>query len=316
VMTQLQQRVAEELLGVGQPRPDPAPRTERLLRERISAATERAAALVGDGPKLVITKRSLAGLSTCEQMHIAERDQPWPDRLPDAVALGLLIHRALVIVHNSPGLPAGEYVAEADLVLRRERNDYLLWARTASIATTAETSAAATNAVATFILDWPAMPSGWQPLFEPTVRATVGPLVLSARPDLVLGVPRPSAVPTMAVVDFKTGQLRDSHRAEAMFYAAAATLRWRVPPARSFCFSLSSGASTFPTAVTTDDLVAAADNIAHAANRLAELTLADATPTRTPSRACDWCPVREDCQERLAHEGATPEHQFVMGGDS
>lgn len=72
-----------------------------------------------------------------------------------------------------------------------------------------------TNAVSAWLWNWPPMESRWNPRFEATIRVHLGELVLHGRPDLMLGRPRPDAVPSMAIADLKVGMVRDSHRTDA-----------------------------------------------------------------------------------------------------
>lgn len=297
------ERVAHELLRIGAPRPKATPGAGGELRDRVIDAILMAMRRVPDGRAVTVTKRAVASLAQCEKLFVTERARPWPKPIPDPMAVGLIVHQSVVIAHHCPDRDPDHYVSEAVTALRRRR-DFAEWLEAADSASFAAAMTAGANAVSTFLLDWPPLDPRWRPAFESTLRVQYGPIVITGRPDLVLGHPRRSEERTMAVIDWKVGQLWDDHRDEAMFYAVLATLRFRVPPAISAAVSLASGAWTHPPNVTDADLAVAAERVSDAANRLVELDVDGREPTRTPGRWCARCPLRGDCPEFKAQDGA------------
>lgn len=304
------ERVAHQLLGIGGEPPVPAPGASERLRDRVVGAVQSAAREVPDGRQVVVTKRTVTALAQCEQLFVTEREQPWPDPIPDRFAVGLIVHAAVVIAHYCPDQHPEHYASEAVSSLRRSRRDFAAWLAQADQGSFADAMTTATNAVATFIQDWPALDPRWRPAWESTLRVQYGPVVFHARPDLVLGAPRANEAPTMVLCDWKVGQLWDDHRQESMVYAAISALRHGVPPARSFAYSLLTGAWTHPPTVTADDLQGAADLLADAAVRLVELDHQGRPPARAAGKWCQRCPLREGCSEREEYEssaGSAPE---------
>ena len=294
-----QDRVRSDLLGLGEPRPPALPHAAAAVAERLTAALGDAAGLVPDGDDVWVTKARVAGVLRCEGQYAASRRAaPTRGPVPDAVAKGLVAHRALRVAHTHPERPAAEYVEGALASVRASRPDVEEWWASLEPADASEVINGATLAVEAFVQDWPPMPPSWNARFEVPMRAQVGALLLVAQPDLVLGRPRSDMAPSMAVVDFKSSaNLSADHSLEADFYAVVATLRTGVAPRVSAVYSLPTGHWTHPAAVSEERLMAAADTVGRAARRMIELEFDGTTAALRPGGWCRWCPAATTCPE-------------------
>lgn len=118
------------------------------------------------------------------------------------------------------------------------------------------------------------MPLEWRVQAEPyhLTELCSGALVLSARPDLVVGpIPR-KTVARQVVIDIKTSaSLPWEARDDAWFYALAYTLRIGVPPARSVVYSIPSGAWNPEPEIDEGKLLAAVHRLVEAVIRMVDV---------------------------------------------
>jgi hypothetical protein len=98
----------------------------------------------------------------------------------------------------------------------------------------------------------------------------------------------------MLLVDFKTGNLNESHQDEANFYALLSTLRHEIMPWRSIVYSLASGDYT-ELDITPNQLFEFSTKIANSINKSISILLEKNLPVLTPGDHCNWCPVSKTC---------------------
>ena len=146
-----------------------------------------------------------------------------------------------------------------------------------------------------FLDNFPPLRPEWNPRFEESIVARMGKLALAARPDLVMGRPRPDLTQTLLICDFKTGNLREEHEDEADFYALVATLRNGVAPYKSFVYSLASADYTSAQPVTPEVLFRAAERVIMATNAYVAVLSEKRDAELAPGMWCSWCPLAATC---------------------
>lgn len=287
--TAAQQRLIERLLD----RPAPAPLDQAVLErieKRLFEAT--AADLCRWGrSRLYVTKHRLTTLERCEGLLVAEASQPFGGVSPQA-AVGLLAHQAIQLAHTHPGRSvADDVTASAQALVASDEAFAEFWQQTGPV-NQSNVQMQAVSFTTTFLDTFPPLSGTFSARFEEAMQAPVGRLVLSARPDLVLG----RASDGLLLIDLKTGGLRDEHAGEAAFYALVAALRYRILPAGSTVYSLASGEWSDPS-VTVEMLEATAEKVADAAVASVKLLADEAAPTLTPGPWCRYCPLRQSCPQ-------------------
>ena len=206
-------RVESELLGVGRPAVAVSDGLHDELREALAPAAE------GLGPGgLWVWKSRLQSLQTCEGLLLAREDEDFT--LSDPLLIGRVVHLAAQTLSWSRDLEPEDVVRASLRALERKDEQVAGYLADVGPAGAAEVGLAAVPAVERYLDAWPAMPRAWRPAWEQPVRARVGRLTLSARPDLVLGAPR-----TGARVDGR-------HRPEVRRAARAPRLGGRMARAR------------------------------------------------------------------------------------
>lgn len=138
------------------------------------------------------------------------------------------------------------------------------------------------------------------PVTELRLRAEFagGNLIVSGRPDLVLGQVRAGGA-TRLIVDLKTGDARPEYPEDLRLYGLLHTLRFGVPPRRVASLFLDSGIAQAEE-VTPETLEHAADRVIKAARKAADLLEGEAA--LTPGPYCSWCPRGLTCPESLARD--------------
>lgn len=296
-----QLRVFDELLAVGGARPFAPVSIVDELRGRIEAGTAFSMERWTER-SLWMGKSQLATVLRCEGQLAADTAEVCERKIPASTATGIIVHRAIQIAHTHPGRTVDEYIRLATAGSLTEESFAEFW-REAPEHTQSDCHVNAVSRVAGFLDSFPPLDSTWTPRFEESIQARIGRLTLSVKPDLILGRPKANGRQTMFITDVKSGELNDTHFAEAHFYALVATLRFGSPPFRSAVYSLSSGDWTDPD-VTATTLRDAAERVVEGVNRYVE-TLTESRPLRlAPGRHCAWCPAAENCPARSAWEMA------------
>lgn len=291
-LTAAQRRVFDNLLGIGSARPV-AP--IGLADELTSIIVEGTSAAVSQWSesKLWVSKSLVSSMLRCEGSVVASAALDKSSVLSPAIALGVVSHRAIQVSHTHPHLTPAAAVESALEASMDDARFAEFW-NTVSPAVQSDLVCQMVSRTVGFLDAFPPLAPNWVPRFEESIQARVGNLVLSSRPDLVLGRPRPDMRQSMFICDFKTGSLNDSHELEGMFYALVATLRFGVPPYRSTVFSLASGEWTSPD-VTADRLLDTAKMVAETISRYVDIMIDRREPLLQPDRWCSWCPAQESC---------------------
>lgn len=312
-LTPTQLRVFDELLAIGGTRPvAPAGLADELARH----ITEGTAAALANWKEsnMWLSKAGVGSIRRCEGQVVADSSQPRRRGLHRATAIGIVVHRAIQLAYTHPDRTPDQHVRAALAGSRSEEAFGEFW-DDADDATQSDVIVESVNRLCGFLDSFPPLEAIWVPRFEDSTVARLRRLVLAAKADLTLGRPRGDGRQTMFLADFKSGELRDNHFEEAMFYALVSTLRHGCPPFRSCVVSLSSGEWTDPD-VTPARLAAAADAVVGAVNARVEVLLELRAPTLSPGMHCSWCPAKATCAGSAAWEqaGRPMEHAITLVG--
>lgn len=292
-----QRRVFDELLAIGAPRPVASLALAELLRARIEAGTMDAVSRWTEN-RFFLSKSQLVQVLNCPGIPVAERAQTTTRALHQATAVGIVTHRAVQMANTHPGRTVAWYVDQAVAASCGEDGFGLFWEQ-ASVGVQSDVKVQALSRTTSFLDTFPPLDAAWAWRFEESMQARIGRLTMAARPDLVLGRPRPDGRQTMFLCDLKTGGLHEGHDREAAFYALVATLRNGVPPYRSTVLSLASGDWTEPD-IDEAVLLGAADDVIRAVNLLVD-GLTEAAPlTLTGGVHCRYCPARASCPSAVS----------------
>jgi hypothetical protein len=213
-------------------------------------------------------------------------------------AVGAFVHRAVEAdIASERGGDARTLVDHA--VVRQLEDSKLLehWSGLEQLERD-EIVAEATRQAAMVREVFPPFERSWQPISEQTlkVRLMGGRVVLSGRPDLVLG--RPPAI----AIDIKTGDPRPEHAEDGRFYALLMTLMFERPAslaATAYVDSLELQREEVEPTM----LERAVDRVVEAV-AFASDSARRANPRLTPGPFCRWCPRSETCPASLAREEA------------
>ena len=294
-LTPLQERTLADLMASGDERPTFERGLADRLRREIEARIEGAAP-EADRP-LWVTKRRLVDLhQRCEGLFISNELDEAPFRYGRALAEGRLVHKSVEIgVYARLG--EVELVERALGRLREQDPGFDQFVGLLDEAERAELVGEAVRQVAWFRSVFPPLRGPWNPVVEWGLRADLlgGAVVLSARPDLVLGRDDPEE-PMRArrlVLELKGGQERPEQDDDVRFYALVLTLRHGVPPFRVATVNLQSGTWRSHD-VTPDLLLSAARRVADGCLRAWAL-LDGGEPTLRGGKWCGWCARSPGC---------------------
>ena len=291
-LTPLQQRTQDALGSAVADRRVWDPQTGEALKDRL--VREVGSSAVDD---LYVSKARLTSVLGCEVRHLAEEEAGFRWTVP--TARGAIAHKAVeLLVFARPGATAVEMVDEVMAaaiddrrVLGQSLTDFL---QALGELDGARLRSESTRLAAAFLDVFPPLKTAWAPVAEPAYRVELldGRLVLSGRPDLVLGRPD-GFTAKRVVIDWKSGSVRQEHLDDLRFYAVLVTMRQGIPPLRVGTVYLESG-TVEARAVDEDLLEAGLRRTIAGTRRLVELG-AGAEPALRPGPACAWCPV-SDCE--------------------
>lgn len=300
-LTPIQQRVADELLGLGEERPladlswagDLIRWIDDELREHADI-----------GPKQRwLSKSAMSGVLGCEAQHLATQgDFAWSIE----VAKGTVVHQALALAVAGSAAPARDLAyAALDQADTRGSRSFGGWLAGLPEQHRVALVGEAVVGIDGFLSAFPAMKASWNPVAEYPVSATIasGKVRVSGRVDLALGTDRPSTEGIRRrrmFIEVKTGRPRAEHRAEHLLYALLETLRTGIAPFRSATF-YTSDSSWVADDITVELLEVAAGRLIEATKRLIELD-GGREPTRQAGGRCGYCPLAPDCPERIHAE--------------
>jgi hypothetical protein len=300
-LTPVQQRTFDLLSRNGEPAVFDPDVVAELRADVGSGLTELAGRLAGStgsesAPAVVITKHDLGEVFTCEAKWAAPDDFTWTA----AKAKGQVVHKAIQLsIHWRGEVVPITVVDEAIARLADDENGLGSWLATLPPADVADLRGRAVEHVTKFLECFPPLDPRWRPVTEGAAQFPLaGPIVLRARIDLTLGVPRQSES-RKVIIDLKTGRLMNRHREDLRFYALIETLVRHVPPRLLASYSLDSAAADTEE-VTVDLLRSTVRRTLDGVERMVEIRFEGRPPTRTPGPACRWCSHRRDCDDGQA----------------
>ncbi len=292
-----QERVVDELMARGQPRPTFAPELPIRLRDALEEGLAPVAERLGAG-ELYVRKRDLAQVHSCEAHHVAERQRGFPG-WSASTARGTVAHKAIELaVFMKEELMPLELV---DAAIQRFEDDLDdtwgpgEWLRSAPAVPRAELRSEANERVVRFLDSFPPLSPRWVPRLEAPVRVDLcgGRIVVQAKADLVLGRARGTEARVL-IVDFKTGGRYSTHVDDLRFYALLEAIRSGVPPFRVASYYLDS-ATFHHEDVDLDVLDVALARTIAGVKKVAELHLSERAPSISPGPTCGFCSLRSEC---------------------
>jgi hypothetical protein len=289
-------RILDDLLALGSARPYSKTSEASELLEYINKGIGNSF-FDWKGGKVYFTKSLLKLNDSCQVSFLADMEKK-SDRFSIPTVVGTVVHKAIQISYTHPNKSTADLVSEAIKSTRVANQLFDEWYSTQDIGTQSEIIALSGSKFLSFLDDWPKFDPTWSPRFEEPIISKFKDFTLSARPDLILGRPHTDFKRTMMVIDFKTSQIRDEHRDEALFYALVSTLRYGVMPWRSTVYSLSSGDWTNPD-FEISELFAISDKIITSLNLYRTLLSESAEPVFKPGDQCTWCSLKSTCKNKI-----------------
>lgn len=302
-LTPTQQRVADELLALGQERPVADLSWATALAESIDEALDGIVNHSRDRP-LWLSKGTISGVLGCEANHLAARDDfEWTPR----TARGEIAHRAVALAAaGSDAEPRDLARAAIDQAQRGGTRSMGSWLRGVAETERLALVAEALPGIDGFLTCWPPLKAIWRPVPEYPIAAEIakGRVKVAGRVDLALGTNRVGSDGFLRrrrmLVELKTGRPNQDHRAEHLFYALLETLKTGVAPFRSATYYLDEG--TWVVDEITEELLAiAAARLVDAVRRVVELG-EGRQPRRQAGWRCGFCPLADGCKERMAED--------------
>jgi hypothetical protein len=300
-LTPSQRRVFDDLLAIGAPRPVGPQTIADDLRAYLVEQTRPALALWTER-SLWVGKSLLGTAMRCEGQLAADAAEPRNKPLPLPTAIGIVVHRAIQLSHTHPGRTPEQYIQASLQGSRSEEAFEAFWARSEEH-TQSDLIVASTSRLISFMDSLPPLQASWAPRFEEPLSVKIGSIVLAARPDIVLGRPRPDGRQTMFLCDVKSTDLRENHFDEAMFYALVATLRYGCLPYRSCVLSLTTMEWT-DADVTAERMWEAARRVVEGVNRIVEVLTETRGASLLPGHHCGYCPAKRTCPSHEAWQNA------------
>ncbi len=296
-LTDPQRQTLQRLIGTGDRPVFPADVAQRL-RDRIEEAVRSL-----DLPEpLWLGKEKLNDLGRCEGTFLSRlAGEAPPFEHGRASATGVLQHRAIEVVVGArePLDPHAAAELAASRTLEKEERFAEFWRGLAA----PERDDILMEVVRRTILFEGSFPPlrelrrELSPATELSIRAELlgGALVLSGKPDLLLGAPdrlEPMRATRLAI-DLKTGGAYPQYAEDNRLYALVLALRFGVPPFRVASFFLEGGTWQAED-VTEDTLFHAADRVIDAARSAASMR-SGRDPSLTAGPWCGWCPRVQVC---------------------
>lgn len=245
---------------------------------------------------LWLFKSRLNDVHGCEQRFVDVVDEPFAPSVP--LIRGKLVHKAIELSTTAKGeLSPGDLVAEAAALIVAKEDAVADFVAALGTGERAELEAEATSRVTAFADGFPPISKAWRPTTEMSIRFEVleGRVILSARPDLLLGHPEHDGRRGRVIVDLKTGTTQQGHRDDLALYALVHTLALGVAPFRVATYYLET-ARVDAVEVTDDLLLAALRRVADGAAKVVALTQGNQKPTLNPGPACGWCARYDTCE--------------------
>ncbi len=305
ILTPAQQRVADDLLALGQERPVADISWGPELADWIDDA------LVGHAPRvgpkqLWVSKGSISGILGCETNYLVTKDDfAWSND----IAKGVIVHHSIALAAAGSEVPPRDLAyAAIDQAQTTGGRSLGTWLEGLSGQQRVALVAEAVVGIDGFLSAFPTLKASWHPVPEFPVAATIadGNVRVTGRVDLALGSNRPGRDRFLRrrrmFIEIKTGRPRPEHRAEHLLYALLETLRSGVAPFRSATYYTGEG-TWVADDITKDLLVVAGMRLIDATQRLIEIG-DGREPTRQAGWMCGFCPLAERCPERIEADEA------------
>jgi PD-(D/E)XK nuclease superfamily protein len=306
-LTPVQERTLLDVMGGGGPRPlfdrSLADELRQDLEHRLRPAVER----LGEGRDLWLTKAKLTNLhQRCEGLFQANELDEGVFTYGPQLAVGNVVHKAVEIGVYARDLEDADLAERAVERLGAGDDGFAAYLGLLDPVEVAELVGEAIRQLSWFRATFPPLERSWNPVVEWPLRvpAAGGQVVLSARPDLVLGGPdrdEPMRARRL-VLELKGGQERPEQEDDLRFYALVMALTHGVPPFRVVNVNLQAGACRVQV-VTEDLLRSAVRRVADAAVKAAEV-LTGRPPRLQGGPWCRWCPRSQTCPASSVREGA------------
>jgi hypothetical protein len=306
-LTPVQERTRLEVMGYGEDRPLFSRGLAHDLRGDLERRLAPAVARLAEGRDLWLSKAKLTNLhARCEGLFLASELEEGVFTYGPQLAVGNVVHKAVEIGVYARHLDDAELAERAVDRLRDGDDAFATYLGLIDDVEAAELVGEAVRQVSWFRTTFPPLERSWNPVVEWPLRVPMadGRVVLSARPDLVLGSPdrdEPMRARRL-VMELKGGQDRPEQDDDVRFYALVMTLSHGVPPFRVVNVNLQSG-SCRPQQVTEDLLWSAVRRVADGAVNAADV-LADREPRLQGGPWCRWCPRSQTCPSSSVRERA------------
>jgi hypothetical protein len=297
-LTPLQERTLIEVMGSRDQRPIFPRELCASLKEELEDRIRPAAAALEEGRQLWLTKARLVNLhSRCEGYYLADELGEGVFRYGPQLAVGKIVHKSVEISVYAPQLAEAELAEQSLARIREQDSQFDDYANLLTDVERAELLGESVRQLSWFRSAFPPLERSWNPVVEWPVRTVLADdkVVLSARPDLVLGSTDPDD-PMRArrlVIELKGGMDRPEQDDDARFYALVLAMHHGVPPFRVVTVNLQAG-TWRPQDVTEDLLRSAMRRVADGATRAAAI-LSGEDPSLRPGKWCGWCPRSETC---------------------
>jgi hypothetical protein len=285
-----QRDIYDELLMIGQPRPE----ADRGIVERLRARAKNELGTLIPERSITVNKHKLGWAHICPGYLKAKEGETFV--WAAANVRGRVIHRAmesliLTAYHRTPLEVAQSAI---DDLVTGDDDGLAEFLRSLGDGARQDLVRDTNDQLVKFVSDWPRIGAHWYPRIESPAVVAFGKVSLRAAYDLALGIPNGDSARTF-IVDFKTGQERDEHREQARFYGLVEALRSRTPPFRVATYYLDSGDYSFDD-VDESLLTTAFDAVVETA-KLMTVVESGAALTYEPGFACRWCPGRDGCDD-------------------
>ncbi len=307
-LTPVQQRTRVDVMGGSEERPvfpdTLAEGLRRDLERRLAPVVEG----LGEGRSLWLTKAKLTNIhQRCEGLFLANELEEGVFTYGPQLAVGNVVHKAVEIGVYARDLEDAELADRALERLAAGDDGFASYLGLLDDVERAELIGEAIRQLSWFRVTFPPLERSWNPVVEWPLRVSLAGerVVLSARPDLVLGSvdrDRPLRARRL-VLELKGGQERPEQEDDVRFYALVMALSHGVPPFRVVNVNLQAGSCRVQQ-VTEDLLRSAVRRVAEAAGKAADL-LGGREPVLRGGPWCRWCPRSQTCAASTVREGAS-----------
>jgi hypothetical protein len=306
-LTPVQEQTRGEVMGYGEDRPLFPRELSADLRADLERRLAPAVARLAEGHPLWLSKAKLTSLhARCEGLFLSGELEEGVFTYGPQLAVGNAVHKAVEIGVYARQLDDAELAERAVNRLRDGDDAFASYLGLLDEVETAELVGEAVRQVSWFRTTFPPLERSWNPVVEWPLRVPLagGRVVLSARPDLVLGsLDRDEPMRARRLVlELKGGQERPEQEDDVRFYALVMALCQGVPPFRVVNVNLQAG-SCRPQRVTEDLLWSAVRRVADAAVKAAEV-LDGREPRLQGGPWCGWCPRNMTCPSSSVREGS------------